>query len=158
MGYALSLQLSVSHGTIPVGQWSDSGLGDLGLVVWLKAVDFPRAAGARCAVMEVLASGEAVHRRLSPPGAAVQDLVLALEAIGWPERAPRVRERPDTSNVWTRLVLHGSLGEATRTLHVNTLASGFQGEDAGALRAILDKLATLAGVDPGGVLRSLLVD
>jgi hypothetical protein len=75
-------------------------------------------------------------------------LSARLRKLGFPERTPAVREKVDTADVWLRVVLSAALDGRESALALHLLPSGFEGEDAEAIREVFRQVLAVAGVRP----------
>lgn len=140
----LDLQLTVSGGAY-------STVGDLQLFCWLRAFreDTARPARGKMVALCSPASASALttaERELEPP--QIEALAARLERLRFPCAKPRVEEVFDTSDSWQHVVLRATLNDETDTLELSLCSSGFDGEDAAALRDFFRLLLEIAGV-PG---------
>jgi hypothetical protein len=119
----------------------------LNLVLWFHAVRGPKAwTGAGItALLRPLRGGSWDARELPVSDEGVAKVVARLETLGVPGRAPRVSGVIDTSDTWSSLSVQVRRDERPSSIFVDMLASGFTGEDAEPLRALLRCLYDLAG-------------
>ncbi len=142
--YGLTLTLHVSSGPMQVHR-SDLRAGALDFVLWLRGVRLPSLTPSVVAtVLDRDASPQL--RDVDLPVAVLDELGALLRAAGVPARAPRLKGRIDTSDVWTELRLAVTWNDQT-TLHVavDAMSSGYDGPDAAALRALCARLVALVG-------------
>lgn len=139
--FFLDLNLTVTAGTYDT-------VGGLRLFCWIKAVRLgaERPARGRLVALHSSAGRGLVpsERELMPR--ELKSLVAHLHELRFPEAKPRVEGVFDTSDVWEHVVLRVALNDDTDTLELSLCASGFEGEDAGALRAAFGALLAAAGV------------
>ncbi|MCB9879072.1 MAG: hypothetical protein H6835_15865 [Planctomycetes bacterium] len=135
-GYAAEVLLLETGGALP-------GPGRLLRCCRFAAAHVP-AAGIFDAEVAVLVAADAAGAARSTSrvldAAAARELVAAIDESGFAARVPDVRERPDTSDHWRRLVLQVQLDDRVTRLDLLLQSSGFEGPDAGALQALLDRL------------------
>lgn len=82
------------------------------------------------------------HPVMLESAAAIATLVRSL---GMPTRKPDVEEVYDTSNVWTHLSLRVNENDQAMQLDLPMQCSGFQGNDADALRRLFHAVFSAAG-------------
>lgn len=144
----LDLHLTVTGGAF-------SAVGELQLYCWLRAVRLP---GHVCSAKLV-----AVDRREGGLGVRESDLeterlaplVSLLADLGFPARRPRVEGAFDTSDFWQHVVLRVTLNDDAETVELSLCSSGFEGEDASALRKVFRWILETAGVSDRAVRNNL---
>lgn len=142
----LDLQLTVTGGAFSI-------VGDLRLFCWLRAVKqgVERPARGKTVALRpsAAASGFTTREREIEPR-QIESLAARLERLRFPRAKPRVEEVFDTSDFWEHVVLRVTLNDDTDTLELSLCSSGFDGEDAAALRDLFQLLLEIADVpDPG---------
>lgn len=139
--FYLDVYLTVTGGAFNV-------VGALRLFGWLKAARGPgfEPRGHLVVVQPSGAGGTLKAREKDIEAEQVDGLVKSLRHLGFPDRSPRVEETFDTSDVWEHVVFRVTLNDATAEVDLALLASGFEGEDAEALRDVFRNLLDAAGL------------
>lgn len=140
--FFLELQLTVTAGVF-------YAVGGLRLFCWLKAIKMGAEAPLQAKLVAVRSSvsGSAFtssERELS--ATEVGELIAHLRRLRFPECKPAVEGVFDTSDGWENAVLRATLNDDTGVVELAMCASGFDGEDAAALRAVFRRLLATAGV------------
>jgi hypothetical protein len=97
-----------------------------------------------------VAADGAPFRDFTVAPAAFDALRRAAERAGLETRPPRVTGVNDTSDGFAWVHLYASHSRGAHTLDLSLLSSGYEGEDADALRAFLRLLLDAAGVRDDG--------
>ena len=148
--------------TILEVEWAEAlghfkSVGSPYLFGWLRALYVPQLSIADGRVSVVARhqfssawteyTGEVTH-----PDA--EALVRAVVELGLPDRIPRVESVPDSSDTWFASQVRVALGEKSQMFVINTECSGLRGQDADALRTMMQKMLALAGYDRDGTMFS----
>jgi hypothetical protein len=95
-------------------------------------------------------------REFSATREQFQDLGRATVEAGLTERVPNVEQVVDTSDRFAWILLHVAHDRGTQTLTLGLMSSGYQGPDAAALQRFFDVLLSLANVEDGSILHTLV--
>lgn len=135
-GYTAEVSLLETGGAMP-------GVGRLLRYCRFAAAHVPAAGIFDAEVAVLVAAGDdGVARSTSCvlDAAAARELVAVIDESGFAAQVPDVRERPDTSSHWRRIVLDVQLDDRATHLDLLMQSSGFEGPDADGLRTLLTRL------------------
>lgn len=145
--FAVSVHLVFTHGALPGGKLTEEALGEMAVSLWLNAYEMGSDVGVHGVITEKNEdeAGFSTHR-CHPDADELERFVVAVKEAGFEGSAPDVSDLGDTSEKWSRLLLHISLNDKSSFLDLGFQGSSYDGPDAEGLSRVLGLLLGLTRV------------